>query len=244
MTDTLVGIVIPAYNEEKRIGPTLERIFQFLDQEKLDAQVVLVDDCSSDNTIEVAKQAAKGRPNFTFLKNNVNHGKGYTVKRGMLAAEGKYVLFSDADLSTPIEETLRFLEKAREGYDVIIGSRAMPDSNIVVYQPIYRRLMGKVFNRIVRLLAVRGIRDTQCGFKMFTREAAHAIFPLQRIQRFAFDVEALFLARKSGYKIFEMPVTWKDSPQTRVSTFKDSFSMFSALFTIRMNSLRGFYKKK
>jgi len=238
----LLSVIIPAYNEEKRIDPALERIFAFLDGQAYAGEVVLVDDCSGDRTSEVAAAAAKGRANFRAVRNEVNKGKGYSVRRGMLEAKGEYLLFSDADLSTPIEETTRFIEKMREGYDVLVGSRAMRESNIITYQPWYRQLMGKTFNRIVRGLLVRGIKDTQCGFKMFTREAAQKIFPLQRIERFAFDVEILFLAKKFGHKILEMPVTWKDSPQTRVSTFRDSFSMFAALFAIRLNNLRGLYR--
>lgn len=242
MTQPLLSIIIPAYNEEKRIRPTLERVFAFLDAQDYPAEVILVDDCSTDKTIEVAREASRGRGNFVVLRNEVNTGKGASVRRGMLEAKGDCLLFSDADLSTPIEETARFLQKIREGYGVLIGSRAMPESNIVTHQPWHRQLMGKTFNKIVRFMLVRGIKDTQCGFKMFTREAARRIFPLQRINRFAFDVEILFLAKKLGYKIREIPVTWKDAPHTSVSTFRDSFSMFKALFTIRLNSLRGRYK--
>ena len=162
----------------------------------------------------------------------------------MLEARGEYLLFSDADLSTPIEETARFLEKMREGYGVIVGSRALRDSDIVTHQPWLRQIMGKIFNKLVRVLLVRGLKDTQCGFKMFTQEAAKIIFPLQRIERFAFDVEILFLARKLGFRIFEMPVTWKDSTLTSVSMAKDSFSMFAALLCIRLNNLRGLYETR
>jgi dolichyl-phosphate beta-glucosyltransferase len=244
MTQPLLSIIIPAYKEEERIGPTLEQVFAYLDKQDYAAEVIVVNDCSPDNTARVAQEAGKGRANFRVVSNEVNKGKGGSVRRGMLEAQGDYLLFSDADLSTPIEETARFLEKMREGYGVIVGSRALRESNIVTYQPWYRQIMGKTFNKIVRVLLVRGVKDTQCGFKMFTREAAKKIFPLQRIERFAFDVEILFLARKLGFKICEMPVTWKDSPLTSVSTFKDSFSMFSALFAIRLNSLRGLYKPR
>jgi dolichyl-phosphate beta-glucosyltransferase len=201
-----------------------------------------VNDCSPDDTVKVALDAGRGRANFRVVSNKVNRGKGASVRRGMLEARGEYLLFSDADLSTPIEETARFLEKMREGYGVIIGSRALSESDIVTHQPWYRQIMGKTFNKIVRVLLVRGLKDTQCGFKMFTREAAKKIFPLQMIERFAFDVEILFLARKLGFRIIEMPVTWKDSPLTSVSMVKDSLSMFTALLHIRLNNLRGLYK--
>lgn len=244
MNEINLSIIIPAYNEEDRIGPTLEEIFEFFDKQDYSAEVLVVDDGSSDKTIEAAKKAAQGREDFRVLENGSNRGKGYSVRHGMLEGKGDYLLFSDADLSTPIEETTRFLEKMQEGYHVVIGSRAMPESNIVTFQPWYRQLMGKTFNKIVRIMAVRGIKDTQCGFKMFTREAGRRIFSLQGVPRFAFDVEALFLARKLGYRICETPVTWKDSPRTRVSTFRDSFSMFWAIFNIRLNSLRGLYKRQ
>jgi len=241
MGEISLSLVIPAYNEERRIGETLEEVSKFLDGQDYPSEVIVVDDGSSDATVEIAQKAAAGRDNFRVLKNGVNRGKGFSVKSGMLDARNDIVLFSDADLSTPIEEAARCIRGIGEGFDVVIGSRAMKDSNIVVYQPRHRRLMGKVFNLFVRALAVRGISDTQCGFKAFTRRAARRIFSAVLVERFAFDVEALFLARKFGYKILEMPVTWEDSTLTRVSALRDSTSMFKALFTIRLNSLRGLY---
>jgi len=241
MGKTSLTLVIPAYNEERRIGATLEEVFRFLDEQDYPSEVLVVDDGSSDATVEVAEKVAAGRENFRVLKNGVNRGKGYSVRQGMLDAKYDIVLFSDADLSTPIEETTRCIQCINEGFDVVVGSRGMKESNIVVYQPWHRRVMGKVFNLCVRALAVRGISDTQCGFKAFTREAARRIFGAIRIERFAFDVEALFLARKYGCKMKELPVTWEDSTLTRVSPLRDSISMFKALLTIRFNSLRGFY---
>lgn len=242
MTNPLLSIIIPAYREEKRIGASLDRIFSFLDSQGYISEVLVVDDGSPDDTVRVTAEAATGRSNFRIIQNETNRGKGACVRRGMLEARGRYLLFSDADLSTPIEETTRFLEKMSDGYAVVIASRALRESRIVIFQPWYRQIIGKTFNRIVRILLVRGLCDTQCGFKMFTREAAKTIFPLQKIERFAFDVEILFLARKFGYRIFETPVTWQDSPFTTVKIAGDSFSMFAALLRIRLNSLLGRYK--
>jgi dolichyl-phosphate beta-glucosyltransferase len=244
MPEPLLSIIIPAYREESRIGPTLESVFAYLCVQDYTSEVIVVDDGSPDGTVQAARDAGRGRTNFRVVSNEINRGKGASVRRGMLEARGKYLLFSDADLSTPIEETARFLEKMRGDYDVIIGSRALRGSNIVTCQPWYRQIMGKSFNKIVRVLLVRGLNDTQCGFKMFTRKSANTIFPLQRVERFAFDVELLFLARKFGFRILEMPVTWKDSPLTRVSMVRDPFSMFMAILLIRLNSLRGLYKPR
>jgi dolichyl-phosphate beta-glucosyltransferase len=244
MSEPLLSIIIPAYREESRIVPTLEGVFAYLNGQDYTSEVIVVDDGSPDGTVRAACDAGRGHTNFRVVSNEINRGKGASVRRGMLEARGKYLLFSDADLSTPIEETARFLEKMREGYAVIIGSRALRESDIVTCQPRYRQIMGKIFNKLVRVLLVRGLKDTQCGFKMFTREAAKKIFPLQIIKRFAFDVEILFLARKLGFRIFEMPVTWKDSPLTRVSMIKDTLSMFTALLHIRLNSLCGLYKPR
>jgi dolichyl-phosphate beta-glucosyltransferase len=238
-----LSIIIPAYREEKRIGPALEKIFVYLDGQNYTFEVIVVNDASPDNTAEVARNAGRGRANFRVVSNEFNRGKGASVRRGMMEARGDFLLFSDADLSTPIEETERFLNKMQEGCGVVIGSRALRESNIVTCQPWHRQIMGKTFNKIVRVLLVRGLKDTQCGFKMFTREAAKQVFPLQRIERFAFDVEVLFLAQRLGFRIYEMPVTWIDSPNTSVRMIRDSFSMFAALLQIRLNSLRGLYKR-
>jgi dolichyl-phosphate beta-glucosyltransferase len=238
-----LSLVIPAYNEEKRIGPTLRKVFAFLDAQDYPAEVILVDDGSSDSTAEVAQEAAAGRGNFRILKNGVNRGKGFSVKNGMLNAKHEIVLFSDADLSTPIEEANRFIEYIMEGCDVVIGSRTMRRAGVVIEQRLHRRLMGRVFNLFVRALAVRGFSDTQCGFKAFTRDAARRIFGMTRIRRFAFDVEMLFLAKRLGFKVKELPVAWHESSGSSVRPLRDSSRMFAALFSIRLNALFGRYKE-
>jgi dolichyl-phosphate beta-glucosyltransferase len=233
-----ISVVIPAYNEEKRIGKTLKRLSSYLSKKKYDYEIIVVDDGSRDKTVQVAKSFANKK--LRILKNRENMGKGASVRKGMLAARKKFVLFSDSDLSTPIEEIGGFM-KLRKKYDVIIGSRALKGSKIKIKQPFYRVLMGKVFNLFVNLLVVWGIKDTQCGFKLFKRDAAQKIFKKQSFNGFGFDVEVLFIAKKLGYRIREMPVVWINSPDTKVSAVKDSIMMFVDLLRIRVNGLRGKY---
>jgi dolichyl-phosphate beta-glucosyltransferase len=194
-----ISIVIPAYNEEKRIGSTLSNISEYMRSRKDDYEILVVDDGSKDNTKSVVFDHMKKDKKIKYIANPGNKGKGYAVRNGMLNSTMDFVLFSDADLSTPIEELGRFLQYTDE-FDVIIASRNMKESN-VVKQPIHRRLPGKIFPLFVNLLAVRGIKDTQCGFKLFSRDAANKIDHLQHLHGFAFDVEVLFIARKLGYKI-------------------------------------------
>lgn len=229
----LLSVVIPAYNEEKRLPDTIRRVEQYLSEQNYTWELLVVDDGSKDRTVEVA-QAAFGSPNSRVQKNPRNMGKGATVRNGMLAARGDYRLFSDADLSTPIEEVEKLLKAVLEGgYQVSIGSRALKESKLEKRQPLYREMMGRTFNLIVQTIALGGIKDTQCGFKLFTREAAEKVFPEQELPGFSFDVEILVLARSHGYRIAEIPVRWIDSPASRVSPIKDSIRMFSDVFKIR-----------
>jgi len=225
----MISIIIPAYNEERRIVDTLNKIKAFLDGK--DYEIVVVNDGSKDRTVEVVEELHDDH--IRIINNPGNKGKGYAVRNGMLHAKGDLLLFSDADLSTPIEELEKLLPFVKEGYGIVIGSRAMKESDIKVHQPFYRELMGKFFNKIVGLVAVKGIKDTQCGFKLFTREAADKIFKLQKLDGFSFDVELLYLAKKLGFKIKEVPIVWINDEDTRVSTIKDSAKMFFDLFKIR-----------
>jgi dolichyl-phosphate beta-glucosyltransferase len=228
-----VSIIIPAYNEAKRIGKTLETIKKFLSDKPYSWEIILVDDGSSDFTISTARsKIADSR--LRILKNPRNLGKGASIRNGMMSAKGRYLLFSDADLSTPIEELDNLLGYCEKGYDVAIGSRALKESQLIVRQPWYREMMGRIFNVFVRLIVVKGIKDTQCGFKMFSRRAGREIFPRQQLKGFAFDVELLLLAQKSGYKIKEVPVKWINSPSTKVSALKDSAKMFLDLIKLRL----------
>lgn len=237
-----ISIIIPAYNEESRIGPTLDRIGEYMRASGMDYDIVVVDDGSTDNTRAVVTEAARKINGLRLIGNGVNRGKGYSVKNGFFASGGRLVLFSDADLSTPIEELEKFLTELDRGADIVIGSRSLSGSNIIRRQPLYRVLMGKSFNKLVRLLTVSGLVDTQCGFKLFRRESSEPIFKVQRIERFAFDAELLFLAQKKGLRISELPVRWVNSPQSKVDPVKDSLRMALDLVRIRADYLTGKYR--
>jgi dolichyl-phosphate beta-glucosyltransferase len=233
-----LSVVIPAFNEAVRLPPTLERVLAYLRRSGARHEVVLVDDGSRDDT--VARARAIGGESLRVLQNEENRGKGYSVRRGMLAARGARRLMTDADLSTPIEDLARLAGRLDAGYDVAIGSRALPDSNVEIHQPWYRENMGRVFNAAVRVLALPGLRDTQCGFKLFTAEAAEAAFSRAQLDGFSFDVEALYLARRLGYRIAEVPVTWRNDAASRVGLWS-GFRAFPDLLRIRWNALRGGY---
>lgn len=240
-----VSVVIPAYNEEERLPMTLKRICDYLSKRSFSFEVIVVDDGSTDGTAAIAERFLQFRKAGAVLKNSGNHGKGFSVKQGVLHARSKYILFSDADLSTPIEELEKLLQPIQDGScDIAIASRAHRESNVRVPQPWYRKTMGQIFNIFVQLLAVRGIKDTQCGFKCFTRDAAMRIFPQQQLNGFGFDVEILYIARKAGYAIQEVPVAWINSPKSRVHVINDSARMFSDLWRIRLNDLRGRYRNE
>ena len=234
----MLSVIIPAYNEENRLPATLKEIGSYLDQGKTDYEIIVVDDGSKDKTTLKVKEIKNNNGRVQLLQNEKNRGKGFSVRKGILAAQGEYILFYDADGSTPISELEKLLEKLRAGYDIAIGSRGLKESQIRVRQPLYREYMGKIFNRLVRLLTVPGIADTQCGFKCFRRETARELFTLQKIKRFSFDVEILYLAQKGGYKIVEVPVVWMNSPVSRVGLIKDSLQMLFDLFRIRL--IHGF----
>jgi dolichyl-phosphate beta-glucosyltransferase len=238
-----LSVVIPAYNEEERLGPTLERILGYLSGCGYPFEVIVVDDGSTDGTAAAARRVSEGRGIVRLVSNETNRGKGFSVRRGVEEARGEYILFSDADLSTPIEELRRlFPAILEEGCDIAIGSRAVRGSDVRVHQPWYRELMGKIFNKIVRLVAVRGVKDTQCGFKLFRGAVARELFAVQRVEGFSFDVEALYLARKAGRRIAEVPVTWYNSPRSRVRIVGDPARMFLDVLRIRLDDLRGRYR--
>jgi dolichyl-phosphate beta-glucosyltransferase len=236
-----LSIVIPAYNEERRIGKTLSSVVAYLADRAPRFEVIVVDDGSVDATRELVGEVAAREPRVRLLALGANRGKGMAVRRGMLEARGDWLLFSDADLSTPIEEAERLAAAIGAGADIAIGSRSLRGARVEVHQPWCREAMGKTFNRIVRVLAVRGFVDTQCGFKCFTREAARAVFERARIDRFAFDVEALVIARRLGFRIAEVPIRWANEPNSRVAIVSDSARMLADLLRIRWNALAGVY---
>jgi len=241
MDNPFVSIVIPSHNEEKRLPKTIERILEYLAEQKYSFEIIVVDDGSKDATVELVKDFISRGANIRLLENGTNRGKGFSVKSGVLIAQGEYVFFSDADLSTPIEEIEKLLLRLKEGCDVVFASRGMHNSAVIVREAWYRDTMGKVFGFLVRNLAVKGIRDSQCGFKGFRKSAALKIFPLQTIDGFAFDVEILFIARKLKMSMAEIPVRWIDSPKSKVNPVLDSLKMLIGLFKVRLNNILGKY---
>lgn len=241
-TNPEISIVIPSYNEELRLPVTLEKIAGYLPSLGGETEILVVDDGSKDRTAEVAESFRRIFPNLRVISNGVNRGKGFSVRHGMLEARGRAVLFTDADLSAPIEEAPKLLE-ALKTYDVAIGSRALDRSLITVHESHFREFAGIVFNTIVRLVLRLPFVDTQCGFKAFRRERCQIIFEQQRIERFGFDPELLYLARHHGLRTVEIPVRWGHSPATKVNMLRDSIQMFFDIFTIRWNSLLGRYRR-
>jgi len=238
-----LSIITPSYNEESRLPATLERIAAYLLTYGREAEVLVVDDGSKDGTAAVAESFRSKIPRLRVVSNGVNRGKGYSVRYGMQEARGRIALFTDADLSAPIEEAGKLLG-ALETNDVAIGSRAMDRSLISVHESPFREFAGIIFNKIVRSVLWLPFVDTQCGFKAFRRERCGVIFEQQTIERFGFDPELLYLARHHGLRAVEIPVRWGHSPATKVSMLHDSIQMFIDVFTIRWNALRGRYPRK
>lgn len=236
-----LSIIIPSYNEEQRLPATLKSIAAYLRLSNRDAEVIVVDDGSKDKTIAVGESFRNEIPNIRVISNGQNRGKGYSVRHGMQEAKGRIVLFTDADLSAPIEEIEKLLP-SMQNHDVAIGSRAVDRSLISVHESHFREFAGIIFNKIVRLILRLPFVDTQCGFKAFRREECKLIFELQTIERFGFDPELLYLARHNGLRSIEIPVRWAHSPATKVNMMRDSIQMFLDVFKIRWNSLTGRYK--
>jgi dolichyl-phosphate beta-glucosyltransferase len=236
-----LSVVIPAYNEEARLGTTLERVAGWIDARRLEAEIVVVDDGSKDATPRIAARALEGRRG-TVLGGRPNRGKGYAVRRGALSAKGRWVLVSDADLSTPIEEYDVLASAARtRRLDVAIGSRAVDPTRVEVRQNPVRQLMGKTFNRAMRVMTGLPFQDTQCGFKLMRRERTRPLFERMVVDRFAFDVELLFLAVRAGLAVGEVPVVWRNAPGSKVSLVGDPANMLWDVARVRWRSYRGLY---
>jgi dolichyl-phosphate beta-glucosyltransferase len=250
----LLSIVVPAYNERQRITASVERIVEFMEAQEYAAELLVVDDGSDDGTAEMVEALHDGSsPSIRVIRND-HRGKAYTVRTGMLAARGRYVLFSDADLSTPIEEVAAFLPHFEKGYDVVIGSREVPGAQRFD-EPATRHVMGRVFTRIVQIVTGQRFQDTQCGFKAFTRPAAQDIFsrvqlygansPVITVSRVTgFDVELLFLARKLGLRIQEVPVRWYYSAASKVDPLRDSFQNLLDVLKVRLYDFQGRYDRR
>lgn len=239
-----LSIIIPAYNEESRLPETLAKIAAYICASKRNTEVLVVDDGSTDATVAAAEGMRDKFSAMRVISNGVNRGKGFSVRHGMLEAQGRLALFTDADLSAPIEEAGKLLSAVEGDYDVAIGSRAIDRSLISAHQSPFREFAGIVFNTVVRLCLRLPFVDTQCGFKAFKRERCKIIFAQQRIERFGFDPELLYLARHHGLRSKEIPVRWAHSPGTKVSMLRDSVQMFADVFIIRGNALAGRYPRQ
>jgi dolichyl-phosphate beta-glucosyltransferase len=238
VTRPQLGVVVPAYDEEARIGATLERLHAYLAGQARTWAVLVVSDGSRDRTAEVVGEFCGSHAGFSFLAHPTNRGKGHAVRTGMLQLQADHLLFSDADLATPIEEVEK-LFAALGPAQVAIGSRPLKESRLEVRQPLHREMLGRTFNLAVQLLAVPGIHDTQCGFKLFTAEAAQAVFSRCRLDGFSFDIEALLVAKDLGYEIAEVPVVWRHQEGSKVVLMRDGPRMLRDLVKLRLRGRRG-----
>jgi glycosyltransferase involved in cell wall biosynthesis len=238
-----LSVIIPAYNEEKRLPRTLRDIYEYLKRQNYSFEILVFSDGSTDRTCEIAEEMKKEMENLEIICEKINRGKGYGVRSGMLRAKGEYRLFTDADNSTPIKETEKMWQEFEKGADVVIGSREIKGAILDPPQPWYRRFVGEGFKWLRKIIVgLWEIQDTQCGFKCFRAEVVEKIFPKCKIDRWAFDPEILILAKKAGYKIKEIPVYWRNDPNSKVK-FKTIFNMAKDLLRIRMNLILGKYGK-
>jgi len=237
MENICLSIVIPAFNEEERIERTLSSIRDYLKNKLISWEVIVVDDGSKDRTKEIVSRFVSDK-RISLIENQENKGKGYSVKRGILSAKGEFILFSDADLSTPIKEVDKLFLYLRRGYDIAIGSRRLVESRIVVPQSWIRRAMGKIFSSIIRFFILPRIKDTQCGFKLFKGAVAKRLFAASRVRGFTFDIEILCMAKKLNLRVQEVPIEWHDSPKSKVNPIVDTFKMLIDIYKIKMTSIR------
>ncbi|HEY1215038.1 MAG TPA: dolichyl-phosphate beta-glucosyltransferase [Bryobacteraceae bacterium] len=243
MSHPYLSIIIPAYNEANRIGNTLSLILKCVEARRWDAELLVVDDGSTDRTALIVEAWMDRYPRLHLIKNLKNRGKGYSVRNGVLQAAGDVVLFTDADLSAPMIEAERLIAALDAGADVAIGSRWLERSRQTVQQPLYRQIFGRCFNYVTRVVTGLSFKDTQCGFKAFKRDAAQVIFRLQTIERWGFDPELLFIASKLGYHIAEVPVTWGHDDRSRISYLRDGAKMLEEMAIIRFNAAAGRYSQ-
>ena len=239
MTRPFLSLIIPAHNEETRLAGTLTRVLEFAEKQAYTSEILVVENGSLDRTLQIARDYAERFPRMRILQNPLS-GKGRAVQQGMLAAQGEYRFMCDVDLSMAVDEINRFLPPALQGYDIAIASREAPGA-IRYGEPYYRHIVGRIYNRLIQLLALPGLQDTQCGFKCFRGEVAGDLFSRQTLTGWSFDVEILFIARLSGYKTTEIPIHWYYNPHSKISLGRDALKMGLDLLTIRLNALRGVY---
>ena len=237
------SIIIPAYNESARIPATLGSVVSCIRERQWPAEVIVVNDGSTDSTAQLVNDFAATAPEIRLLQNPGNRGKGYSVRAGILHAQGEIVMFTDSDLSAPIEEAERLFAAIANGADIAIGSRWLESGRQTARQPLYRQFFGRCFNFVCRMVMNLPFADTQCGFKAFTRNAAQTVFQLQTIERWGFDPEILFIALKRGFRIVEVPVSWAHDERSRMSYLKDGMQMLKELAIVRWNALTGVYSK-
>ena len=246
MADYYLSIIIPVYNEEKRIIYSLKKLYEFISNSNFICEIIVVDDGSKDNSCKIVREffsklGSNDKYHFDLIENKSNRGKGFSIRKGLERANGKFILFTDADFSTPIEESKKLLGFLNDDYDIVIGSRALKDSKLIKRQNIFRMYAGKIFNFMVRKITGLNFMDTQCGFKMFTREAKNLLLPYLKINDFSFDIEILYIAKKLNLKVKEIPVSWINSPDSKVRIIKDSLKMFFSLIKIqKIHSIGNF----
>ena len=238
------SIVIPAFNESGRVPATLESVISCIRANAWNAEVIVVNDGSTDNTAEIVQNIARQAPELRMLENPGNRGKGFAVRNGILHALGDIVMFTDSDLSAPINEAERLFAAIAGGADIAIGSRWLESGRQTHRQPLYRQVFGRCFNAVCRMVMQLPFADTQCGFKAFTRAAAQTVFQLQTIERWGFDPEILFIALKRGFKVQEVPVSWAHDARTRMSYLRDGLQMLKELAIVRWNALTGHYSRQ
>lgn len=243
MNQLTLSIVIPAFNEAGRLPIYLPTVVHHLNALSISYEIIVVDDGSTDATVTVVEKLMSDNNCIKLIRLPANRGKGFAVKTGMLAADGTLRLFADADGATPITEYGRLKQAIDEGADIAIASRALKGDSSVVRAHLHRKVMGRIFSGLVNLIAVRGVSDTQCGFKLFTARCAETVFSLQRLEDFGFDVEILFIGKKHGFRIAEVPVNWADVRGSKVKLMRDSFKMFCDVFAIKKEDLLGAYQK-
>jgi dolichyl-phosphate beta-glucosyltransferase len=234
-----LSLIFPAYNEEQRLPETLKQVFDFTAQQSYPVEVIVVENGSTDSTFRIAQEFSDNHSNIRVIQ-NAQRGKGRAVRQGILAARGEYRFMCDVDLSMPLDEINRFLPPVIQGCDIAIASREAPGA-VRYDEPYYRHFIGRIYNGLIRFLALPGLQDTQCGFKCFSKRAAEDLFPRQTLTGWSFDVEILFIAQSLGYRVMEIPIHWYFNPHSKISVVRDSFKMGLDLLTIRLNGLRGIY---